>query len=131
MQPGKNLLLANVREWLVPGFSKTDDDSASEKTAEILSQTLANRGNSPDEHNQGKPVRRFKLLDEDIRRDLEEDVRDKEDQESDVILISYQPQILCQALNLCVTDWTLLVYLLPGGGATVYTVQKCQQEEQE
>ena len=75
-------------------LSKSEEEPCSEKTAPVLDKTLAYCNETKTEHAQREPYMRFESLQDNIRRDFEDDVGYEEDGQGCVILCSGEAEIL-------------------------------------
>lgn len=83
----------------------TKEESSRKQTSVVLHKALQHSNESETKHADTEPDAGFHLFEEDVGRDLEEDVGDeKDDQSSVVAIVPYQIKFRAEAKDVCVCN---------------------------
>ncbi|KAI6762495.1 hypothetical protein HG530_008475 [Fusarium avenaceum] len=83
----------------------TEKHANSKKSTEAFDDTVQGHDYTPDSNKDTKVDRwSLELLQKDVARDLEQDVRDEEKTQYDVVLVSNKVEICCETLDLGIAD---------------------------
>jgi hypothetical protein len=69
-----------------------------------LGKSLEHRDETEHEHAEREPEVGTELLQKDVGRDLEEDIRDEKDDESGTVLVGIDTEVNLKSINSCVGD---------------------------
>lgn len=70
----------------------------------VLDEALEHGNESKSEHTHGEPDAWREFLEDHVRRNLEEDVRDEEDDQGNVVLVTVQLKLIGKAENISISD---------------------------
>ena len=93
------------RTWKHAGFEYPQEEPSGEQASVVCDEALHHGHETEAEHANGEPNAGLQFLENDVGRNLEEDVGDEEDHKSCVVLGSIDdPQLLAEAKNVRVGD---------------------------
>ena len=85
-------------------FKDTNQHPQGYETLKGVHESLSKRTDTPEDHDDAEPGGWRQPLQDQIARNLEENVRNEEHEEGDVVVCTDHFQVLGQALDLCIAD---------------------------
>lgn len=93
-----------IRTWEHAGLEEAQKEASGNKSAISLNQALTDGNQSKSEHADGEPDMWLESLEDDIARNLENNIGDEEDGQTRAVLSAAQTEVLLKAKDSSICD---------------------------